>query len=318
MHTFFALQGGGADDVVITKFAASGYPWAIAYGGGKYVVAAALSGVPTNTKIYTSSDGVTFGTPTLTDSTAETYNNTCRAGIYANSKFIFIASDASSVVRSVDGDSTGATFTLRDSSGVGQGTRDIDWDGTRFIAVGGTKFTYSTTGLNNAWSDTTINGSFSGNGICYGSSLYVAVGNGGAIYTSTDRSTWTARTSGVGVVLLSVAYSSTLGMYCAVGGAGNPGVITTSTDGTSWTTQTIPSGVDALQRVRWSSSHSKFFAVSTNGKIIYSADGVTWVKSTYAPASNPTYYDIAFNGLEAVITVQNDQRVYKSASGFVF
>lgn len=310
--TFWALNGGKRDDVVVSTIAGSGYPWAIAYGGGTYAACALIGGTAGTTKIYTSTDGVTFNTPTVTDSTTETYSNTCRSGIYADSKFIFLASDGSGQLRSLDGDSTGAVFTLRDSSSAPQGSQSIYWDGTRFLGVSGTKLSYSTTGLNNAWSDSTINAGFGGYGICFGNSLYIAVGQTGAIYTSTDRSTWTSRTSGTSDLLYSVEYSSTLGLYCAVG---NAGTIITSPDGTTWTTRTTPSGVTSLRRIKWSSSHSKFFAVGGT-KIIYSSDGITWYASSYAGGTD--YYDIAFNSLEAVVTTQNSQLAYKSSLGFVF
>lgn len=309
--TFWALNGGNPSDVVVTAITGSGSPWSIAYGGGVYAVCQAISGVPSQTKIFTSSDGVTFNSPTLTDSTAETYFNTCRSGVYANSKFVFAAADASGVIRSVDGNSTGSTFTLRDS-GTAHGAYGLCWDGTRFLGVQGTTLAYSTSGQNDAWSESTINGSFSGYGICYGNSLYIAVGASGAIYTSTDRTTWTARTSGTSDILYSVEYSSTLGMYCAVGGTG---AIVTSTNGTTWTLQTTPSGVTNLQKVRWSASHSKFVAVGA-GKIIYSSDGSTWLTSSYTTTAQ--FNDIAFNGLEAVATLTNAALAYKSSKGFIF
>lgn len=310
--TFWALNGGKRDDVVVSTIAGSGYPWAIAYGGGTYAACALIgSGGANVPKIYTSSDGVTFNTPTISDLTSESYNNTGRTGIYANSKFVFLASDGSARIVSADSDSGGTTFYLRDTSAAGEGAFSICWDGTRFLGAGGTKLVYSTTGLNDAWSQSTINASFGGRGLCFGNSLYIAVGQTGAIYTSTDRSTWTSRTSGTSDLLYSVEYSSTLGLYCAVG---NAGTIITSPDGTTWTTRTAPSGVTYLRNIKWSSSHSKFFAVGAG--INYSSDGVNWFKSSYS--STASFYDIAFNGLEAVVTTENSQLAYKSSLGFVF
>lgn len=311
--TFWALNGGRRDDVVVSTIAGSGYPWGIAYGGGVYAVCSLIgSGGIYVPKIYTSTDGITFNTPTISDLTAQAYNTTGRVGIYADSKFVFLGSDGSANIRSVDSDSGGTTFYLRDTSSVGAGAYSICWDGARFLGASQTKLIYSTTGQNDAWSQSTIHASFNGRGLCFGNSLYVAVGQSGAIYTSTDRSTWTSRTSGSSDFLWSVEYSSTLGLYCAVG---YTGAIITSPDGTTWTARTAPVGVTGLYKVRWSSSHSKFFAVGGN-KIIFSSDGVNWTASSYTGGSN--YYDIAFNGLEAVVTTENSQLAHKSSLGFVF
>ena len=70
-------------------------------------------------------------------------------------------------------------------------------------------------------------------GITYGNSTFVTVGRNGNILTSTDGSTWTARTSGTTNVLYGVIYANSTFVV-----VGSSGTILTSSDGTSWTSRT--------------------------------------------------------------------------------
>jgi len=77
--------------------------------------------------------------------------------------------------------------------------------------------------------------------------LWVAVGDGGAIETSPDGTTWTARTSGTSTALNSVSYAANgrghgLGLWCAVG---EDGTILSSPDGITWTAETLLAGADS-------------------------------------------------------------------------
>ncbi len=67
-------------------------------------------------------------------------------------------------------------------------------------------------------------------GFAYGG-MWVAVGDGGTILTSTNGITWTSRASGVSQNLWGVAYG---GMWVAVG---DGGTILTSPDGITWTSR---------------------------------------------------------------------------------
>jgi hypothetical protein len=73
--------------------------------------------------------------------------------------------------------------------------------------------------------------------ICRGAGLYVAVGNYGAVSTSPDGSTWTARTAANANNWISVTYAA--GQYVAVGvDLGHGEVVMTSPDGFTWTERT--------------------------------------------------------------------------------
>lgn len=313
--TFWALNGGNPSDVVITAIhgasPATTYPWTIASNGTTAVVCSRVAGAESNLRLYSTSDGVTFVAPTITDSTSGSYNNSGRSAVYANSKFIVGGSDGGAVGHYIDGDSTGASFTLRDDSSGVVGTYGLMWDGSRFLSVGSTKIATSTTGLNNAWTDATINAGYSFYGLAFDGTTYVAVGQTGAIYTSTNRTTWTARTSGTTDLLHSVAYESSVGLFVAVGYS--TGVIITSPDGVTWTSRINPTTTN-FRKVVWSSAHSKFFAVGN--KVVFSDDGVTWVASSYPLVS--IFYDIAFIGTTALVTTENGKNVYKSDKAFIF
>lgn len=312
--TFWALNGGSGNDVIVTTVGTGGNPRVIAFGNGKYALFGNIYGVAASAAIATSSDGVTFSTPTITDSTAEGYYVYCQSGIYANSMFVFAGNVGSGAGFSIDGDVNGTTFTLRDSSSGIKFGYSLLWDGARFLSVQSTKIGTSTTGLNSAWTDATINAGYNFYGLAFDGTTYVAVGQTGAIYTSTNRTTWTARTSGVTTTLTSVVYESSIGLFVAVSSDGSPGSIITSPDGVTWTSRTNPT-TGAFRSVVWSASHAKYFAVGNS--IIYSSDGITWAASTYKK-NVAQFNSIAFNGLQAVVTEQISGVVYKSDKGFIF
>jgi hypothetical protein len=73
--------------------------------------------------------------------------------------------------------------------------------------------------------------------IAYGNGTFVAVGEDGAILTSPDGTTWTARNSGADIILLGVAYGN--GTFVAVG---EEGTLLTSPDGITWTARNSGAG----------------------------------------------------------------------------
>ncbi len=139
----------------------------------------------------------------------------------------------------------------------------------------------------------------SGNGleaVRYGNGMFVAVGDGGTILSSTDTTNWTSRYLGsiygaaMGYTLSSIAWGA--GTWTAVGGGQPPGggsfpVIVTSTDLATWAQQSAPSnssfGVSHLDRMIY--DDGQFIAVGGGGNpeamqpmaaILTSPDGVHW------------------------------------------
>ena len=122
------------------------------------------------------------------------------------------------------------------------------------------------------WTPGASIGSFDLRGLTYWSAKYVAVGTGGAIYTSGDGLTWTAATASATTTALNAAAVSSA-MAIAVG---DSGTIVTSTDAATWTART--SGVTANLNAVVSSG--LYVAVGDNGTIITSADAATWTART--------------------------------------
>ena len=84
-----------------------------------------------------------------------------------------------------------------------------------------------------SWDNATNSNGNTLKGVTFGNNTFVAVGNNGAILTSSDGVTWTTRTSGSTTLLWSVGFGNNTFVV-----VGNGGTILTSSDGASWTTRT--------------------------------------------------------------------------------
>lgn len=109
------------------------------------------------------------------------------------------------------------------------------------------------------------------NAITYGNGLFVAVGNGGAIQTSPDGVTWTARTAGGGYTgnFRSIVWVEDLGLFVAGGDAGGP---QTSPDGVTWTQQSFDSMGGAATVVYGDG----LIVAASSSQVEVSADGINW------------------------------------------
>lgn len=112
------------------------------------------------------------------------------------------------------------------------------------------------------------------NAVTYGNGKYVAVGDAGIIYVSTDRKVWSPRSSGTSQNLNSVAYGA--GVFVAVGES-NTRVV--SNDGDTWSTGTIAASFTPKSIVFGNSLFiaSGFIGASDSG-IYSSPDGTTWTQ----------------------------------------
>lgn len=113
--------------------------------------------------------------------------------------------------------------------------------------------------------------------VAYGGGQWVAVGDGGQIYTSPTGAAWTPRESGVGFQLNAVAFAAGLWVV-----AGNSGTVLTSPDGVAWTPRLY--GVTAnLNGVAYGGSPATWIVVGSGGTILKSTDaGVTVAWATQA------------------------------------
>jgi hypothetical protein len=120
--------------------------------------------------------------------------------------------------------------------------------------------------------------------ICYGNGTFVAVGEPGSLYTSSDGETWTWRNSGENQSLGDVAFGG--GAFVAVGGGGT---ILSSPDGVTWTWRNSGINQDLYGVVYGSNT---FVAVGDQGSILTSPDGATWAlwnSSTHQSLKKVTY-----------------------------
>ena len=124
-------------------------------------------------------------------------------------------------------------------------------------------------------------------GIDYALGLFVAVGNGGLIYTSPNGTTWTLRTSGVTSTLHSVMYSTRDQQWYA---AGDGGVILRSADAITWTSIAN----DAIGAVINSG------VVQSNPTL---ADLNVGAVNKVAMRLKPNNFGVSVNGADAVVDV---------------
>jgi hypothetical protein len=92
--------------------------------------------------------------------------------------------------------------------------------------------------------------------------------------------------------ITATAYSSTLGLYVAVGGYG---LILTSPDGVTWTQRTSPN-TNTFRGVAWTGSY--FVAAADSGFVVRSADGINW-SNTSETFATPT--GVSSNGSGTVV-----------------
>jgi hypothetical protein len=152
-------------------------------------------------------------------------------------------------------------------------------------------------------------------GIAYnGSNLYVAAGQSGILWTSTDGKTWTSRTSGFGAnTIYGVGYGN--GLFVIVGAAG---LLSTSTDGITWTART--SGFAAINIYAVTYANSLWVAVGTGGGttntggLSYSSDGLTWTRKSQSLTVGANYNCVIWNGTNWIIGTNSSTNNYIYAS----
>ena len=146
---------------------------------------------------------------------------------------------------------------------------DTDCDGSLFCSNN----TCTATGI--TWTARTSNASGALGNVHYANNLWVAVGDGGTITTSTNGTTWTSRTSNTLSALTDVDYDNN--QWVAVGSGGT---ILTSSNGTTWVNQT--SGVNiVLYNIHYvadtNGNNGIWVAVGNGGTILTSdTSGTTW------------------------------------------
>lgn len=150
-----------------------------------------------------------------------------------------------------------------------QWCNDLSYGGSLWLFVGytsagvGTDAVYTSADNGQNWTQRLTGTYYSAR---YCNDKYIAVGHAGALQTSTNGTTWTARTSNTTSSIISIAYGNGTYVYVGAGGA-----LGTSTDGITWTARTSGTSSDLNNLVY---ANNKFIA--TGGQSSTSTDGITW------------------------------------------
>ncbi len=123
----------------------------------------------------------------------------------------------------------------------------------------------------------------------HGAGRYVAVGFGGAIWSSPDGVNWSPSTSGTACHLSAIAWSGT--EFVAVSGIGGCGVALRSVDGLSWSTVSLPRAV-IYEDIIFGAG--EFVAVGFSGAIVASANGTVW--EDRSPQTSLVLRTVAYGG----------------------
>jgi len=114
--------------------------------------------------------------------------------------------------------------------------------------------------------------------------ILYAVGENGTILTRSDVNPWGPQNSGTTAGLNGIARDSA-NLFVVVGDNGT--ILSNDLDTTpGWTVQAVPAGSGNLMSIAWSPTLGLFAAVSDNGKILASVDGINWTFEFFtAPAA---------------------------------
>lgn len=130
---------------------------------------------------------------------------------------------------------------------------------------------------------------------------YVAAGVAGTLLTSSDGSTWTARTSGFGTNgINAVAYGN--GKYVAVGATGK---ISTSENAVDWSMTQV--GAQSIEFMAVEFFAGVFYVISNGTTMYTSVDAVTWTARTQ-PSGSTTWQGSGSNSKVALFGGSTLQR----------
>jgi hypothetical protein len=233
------------------------------------------------TTAYSITPRITVAAPAFTPVAATTPSAAAWVAMaYGNSRFVLIATGATTTAYSTNGTSwlnggaLPASTTWTDvAAGAISGT-------TYHIAVasGGTQAAYSTNG-GTSWTTASLATSATWTAVAYGNSRFVAVSSGGTATTvSTNGTTWSSGGALPSSTWSAITYGN--GKFVTVaGGASATTAAAYSVDGgVSWTAATLPTSAN------WTSvayGNGRFVAVAQGSDFaVYSFDGITWTAST--------------------------------------
>ena len=144
--------------------------------------------------------------------------------------------------------------------------------------------------------------------VCYSDDLemFVIAGDSGTILTSEDGETWTAQTSGTSSTLSKVIYGANI--LIAVGGSDT---IITSPDGVTWTSRTAGLSTDSYTSICYSDDLEMFVMGTYTGKILTSADGITW--AIIGAITNDVIRSVIYSPMFQMFIAVRSSSIYKTA-----
>jgi hypothetical protein len=277
---------GTADDL-------KGKPKPLAYG---VVQNATLPCVNTAKLIYQLNDGAVQSVDGVYD-----------AGIALGGE-LFIAAGGGTPDDTFSASARGGAWAVSPAILAGSGTVTCSCLGpSGTVVLGrGTGVEYSTTG--DVWTAATIDAGFTIRGIAYDGTTYVAVGDGGQIWTSTNLTAWTSRTSGFSTSnIRGVAFGG--GTFLAVGALGKA---STSPTGTTWTAETTTFGAGTINAVVYDGS--QFVIAGATALLFTTPTGVTYTSRTSGVTGSAEIYALGFGGDLLVLGADTGQ-ICTSADG---
>ena len=252
-----------------------------AAGWNHVVPGTAIQATLDTTTAYSITPRITLPAPAFTPVATTTSSAAAwTAMAYGNSRFVVIATGATSTAYSANGTSWTAGGALPASTTWTDVAAGAISSTTYHIAVasGGTQAAYSSNG-GTSWTSSTLSTSGTWTSVAYGNSRFVAVSSGGtATSISTNGTTWAAG----GALPSSTTWSAVTygnGKFVAVAGAASATTSAAySADGVSWASATLPTSAN------WTSvayGNGRFVAVAQGAtSAAYSFDGITWTAST--------------------------------------
>jgi hypothetical protein len=152
--------------------------------------------------------------------------------------------------------------------------------------------------------------------VLYTGSQFVAVGQGHAILTSVDGTSWTAVDPGTGSNGALAGVAASPSAEVAVGGGGR--VLTSSGPDAGWSRQYVTSASPPydLNGVVYAmlDGGSTFVAVGANHRILSSADGTTWNPHLFTPSTGG-FFGVASGGSGPILVAVGDSQGNTSDGG---
>jgi photosystem II stability/assembly factor-like uncharacterized protein len=152
---------------------------------------------------------------------------------------------------------------------------------TTYVAVGNGGNIFTSTDLV-TWTPAASNTTKDLYNVSFPKDAFIATGANGTLLTSADAITWVAQSSSTSMALRGATYGTgPVGVSYYVV-VGDSGTIVTSTDGATWSPTTLP----GLPNLRAICIATRFVAVGQGGMVAYSDDAINWSLSS-VPGSPP-------------------------------